>query len=259
VNVLSGDNVLDGGRPTPFQNGFWTYALCEDCNKITGALYGSEFAAWTRWGMALHDAMNAGSGRVAAHRGYPARIAKQVISTMIASSQAGFADAHPHLRSFVLDRDAKFSASDLRLATYVVGSRTGRSTGQAFVVAPGGLPHILVEISLPPFGYLLTISGDPIDPRPASIGWFAECGYDEERVIEIPELHVLPTHEAIPGDFRTRDEIRFDMVVNMLIEDGHADPTSEARRIFDSGRAREFFVNHREAWDWGFERGLADE
>jgi len=74
-------------------------------------------------------------------------------------------------------------------------------------------------------------------------------------VIAIPELHVLPTHEALPGDYRTRDEIRFDVIVNILIEEGHADPSTQAKRLFDSSEAKGFLAQHGEPWDWSFNRG----
>lgn len=56
-----------------------------------------------------------------------------------------------------------------------------------------------MEIAQPPFGYVLTLSGTPLDPRPVSIGHFATLGYDERRTIDLPGIPVLETHLAFPA------------------------------------------------------------
>lgn len=262
VQVLSGDKVLEGGPGDHYQRGFHTRALCESCNALTGSLYGDEFARWSRWGFSLLDALHDESpAMVPAYQGFPARIAKQVISTMIAASQEGFADSNPHLRAFVLDRNRTLPADELSLATYLCPTRTGRSTGVAVAMKlqPPTEPHVLIEFALRPFGYVLTLSGEPLDPRPQSISWFAACGYEEKRIVNLPQIPVLPTHEAIPGDYRTKYEIRRDVVTNILIEQDHPAPQDEAARIMASGEGPEFFDKHGEDWALDFSRGLASE
>jgi hypothetical protein len=263
VQVLSGDKVFEGGRGDHYQRGFHKAVLCEKCNNNTGSWYGGEFATWTQWGFKLLDAMRQEEPRIVpAYRGYPARVAKQVVSTMIASAQDGFADQNPHLRDFVLDPHRTISPDELRLTTYLCPTRTGRSTGVAVAMnlaKPGSEPHVLIEFALQPFGYVLTLGGEPLDPRPVDIAWFGSSAYDEQRVIDLPQIPVLPTHEALPGDYRSKDEIRRDMITNVLIEQHHPTPQLEAARIMASGEGPVFFSQHGEDWTLDFSTGLAPE
>ena len=261
VQVLTGDEVLDGGRGDHFQNGFHKPVFCADCNNNTGAWYGHEFASWTKWGLTLLDAMRQKEPpMVRAHEGYPARIAKQIVSTFIASANDGFVDRQPHLRDFVLDPKRTLSPDQLRLTTYLCPTRTGRNTGVAFALnlaKPNAEPQVLMEFALQPFGYVLTLSGEPLDPRPVSIASFGGFGYDERRVVDLPQLPILPTHEALPGDYRTRYEIRRDVIVNILIEQRNPKPYELAHQIMESGKGPEFFAQHGEDWSLDFSNGLA--
>jgi hypothetical protein len=261
VQVLGGDKVLEGGRGDHYQRGFHTRALCEDCNNNTGSWYGDEFARWTKWGLKLLDEMRKPKpSLVPLYDGFPVRIAKQVVSTMIASASEGFAAANPHLRNFVLDRHRTLSPDELRLTTYLCPTRTGRSTGVAAVMnlmQEESDPHVLIEFALQPFGYVLTLGGEPLDTRPVSIAWFASCRYGEGRVVDLPHIPILPTHEAIPCDYRTRYEIRRDVIVNILMEQHHPTPHEEAVQIMESGKGPEFFAVHGEDWSLDFTTGLA--
>jgi hypothetical protein len=263
VRVLTGDAVLEGGRGDEYQNGFHAPVLCDDCNNKTGAWYGAEFANWTKWGLGLLAEMQKPEpSPVPAYKGRPARIAKQVVSTMIASAYEGFAADNPHLRDFVLDPHRTLSADELRLTSYLCSTRTGRNTGVAKMwnlLAPGSAPHVLMEFALQPFGYALTLSGEPFDATPVSIAWFGGCGFDEQRVVALPQIPVLPTHEAIPCDYRTAYEIRRDVVAAILTEHDHPTPQEEAERIMAAGKGPEVFAAHGEDWSLDFTTGLVSE
>lgn len=112
----------------------------------------------------------------------------------------------------------------------------------------GEEPHWLVEFALPPFGYVLTVAGKPLDSRPVDISWFTACAYDEKRPVNLDHIPVLPTHEPFPGDYRTRDEIRRDFIVNTLEAEGHSSPEAEADRIMASGEGPEFIRARGEEW-----------
>ena len=249
VTVQSGDEYFDGRPGRVYQRGFHAPVLCEACNNLTGAWYGAEFGKWSDWGRGLLDAMRTGSAaRMPAYRGYPVRIAKQVITTMIAASTGDLLDRRPDLKSFVLNREEAAQPGQIQLTCYLCPSRSGRTTGVAVAMNPGHEPHVLIEFALQPFGYVLTLAGMPYDSRPVDIGRFATYGYNEERTIDLVELPVLPTHEPFPGDYRTKDEIRRDAIENMLCEDGHANPHAEAMRIFAAGQGPSFFAAHGEEW-----------
>jgi hypothetical protein len=115
----------------------------------------------------------------------------------------------------------------------------------------------LIEFALRPFGYVLTLCGEPLDPRPVSISWFGGCEYDERRTVDLPQIPVLPTHEVLPGDYRTKDEIRCDVIMNILKEHGHPAPKTEASRIMAAGEGPAFFTRHGEDWTLDFTTGLS--
>lgn len=249
VEVWTGDSVLEGGKGRKYQRGFHARVLCEECNNLTGAWYGNEFASWSQWGFAaLERLREQSSALLPAYEGYPARIAKQVVSTLIASAQDGFADAHPQLRAFVMNRDMKLGPHQIRLATYLCPTKTGRSTGVAFAMKPGVPRHVLAEFALVPFGYVLTLEGEPLDPRPVDISWFCDCEYDERRPIVLLSIPALPTHEAFPGDYRTKDEIRRDVIENVLTAEQHPEPRGEANRIMAAGEGPAYFQSCGEEW-----------
>ena len=249
VEVLSGDAVLEGGHGKPFQRGFHARVFCATCNSLTGSWYGGEFTKWSQWGFLLLEASQARSSKpIDAYEGYPLRIAKQVISTMIASSQEGFTDRHPEFRNFVLTRELTAGPAAFRLSTYLCPTRTGRSTGVAVAMKVGAVDHVLVEFALPPFGYVLTLEGEPFDTRPTDISWFTTCGYNDLQKILLPEIHTLPTHEPFPGDYRSKLEIRQDVITNILTEQHHAAPAAEAARIVAADEGPAFFAAHGEEW-----------
>lgn len=249
VRVLTGEKAFEGGGGRIYQRGFHANVLCEECNKKTGAWYGDEFAAWSQWGLQLLDALRQRPvPNIPAYTGYPLRIAKQVVSTMIAASSTDLTTTRPDLAPFVLDRDATAPAGSVRLSTYLCPTSTGRSTGLAFAMVNSRQPHWLVEFALPPFGYVLTVAGDPLDPRPVDISWFTACAYGERRPIDLDHVPILPTHEPFPGDYRTKDQIRRDFIINTLTAEGHGAPETEADRIVREGEGPGFFSARGEEW-----------
>lgn len=262
VQVLSGDEVLDGGRGNHYQNGFHRPVFCQDCNNNTGSWYGGEFTRWTKWGLIILELLRQKKPfEVPFFDGYPVRIAKQVVSTMIASANYGFVDRQPHLRDFVLNPQRTLSPDQLRLTTYLCSTRTGRNTGVATALnlaKEDSTPHVLIEVALQPFGYVLTLSGEPLDPRPVSIASFGGYGYDDRREVDLPELPLLPAHLALPCDYRSRDEIRRDVIINVLTEQRHPTPRELAVQIMESGKGPEFFAQLGEDWSLPFNGGLAD-
>ncbi|MEP7383962.1 MAG: hypothetical protein ABI910_19945, partial [Gemmatimonadota bacterium] len=215
MEVQNADAYFDGRPGRTYQSGYHSPVICEACNKLTGARYGTEFAKWSEWGhVLLAEGRKKEPARIEGFRGCPLRIAKQIVATMLAASQEELISQRPDLRDFVVDPELAARPGQIRLATYLCGTRSGRTTGLAVAMKPNAVAHWLVEFALPSFGYVLTVSGEPFDPRPCDIGWFTTCSFNEERDVAVPRLHVLPTHEAFPGDYRTKNEIRRDMIVN---------------------------------------------
>jgi hypothetical protein len=186
---------------------------------------------------------------VQAFVGHPLRIAKQVLTTMAAASQPEFLSERRDLVHFLLDRESVATEGQFQLAMYLCPTATGRSTGLAFAQKNNEAPHRLVEFALPPFGYVLTVSGQPLDSRPIDISRFTLCSYATEERIDLASIPILPTHLALPGDYRSADEIRRDVIENILIEQDHPNAASEAVRIMEQGEGQRFFEIHGEDWD----------
>lgn len=249
VAVHRGLDVLDREQGQIYQRGFYDRVLCESCNKLTGSWYGREFTEWSKWGFRLLEGLGAqGETQIEAYSGYLVRITKQVISTMIAASADALTTARPDLAEFVLNPQSRASAGAIRLGMFLCPTPTGRTTGVAKAMKVGQPPHLLVEFAMPPFGYVLTLAGEPYDSRPVDISGFTELGFEERRVAELPFIPVLPTHEPFPGDYRSKNEIRRDFITNVLTERGSPDPVGEAMRILESGQGPSFLEAEGEDW-----------
>ncbi len=143
VRVQSGAQMFGAGGSRVYQSGFHAPVLCERCNNRTGALYGTEFARWSAWGRELLRGVRNGVLAFPPYVGYPARIAKQIVSTMIASAGADFAERQPRLRRFVLDPECTLGEGEVNLSMYLCTTLTGRSTGVAAMWTPRGGMHLL--------------------------------------------------------------------------------------------------------------------
>jgi hypothetical protein len=95
---------------------------------------------------------------------------------------------------------------------------------------------------------VLTLAGEPLDDRPIDISWFTACGYDDKRSVDLDHIPVLPTHEPFPGDYRSKDQIRRDFIINTLAAEGHSSPEDEAQRIIADGEGPAFFSARGEEW-----------
>ncbi len=62
------------------------------------------------------------------------------------------------------------------------------------------------EITFPPFGYVMTTGTNLPDERLVEITHFARYSYNDFTVLTL-RLPVLPTYIAIPGDYRSKDEV----------------------------------------------------
>ncbi len=167
---------------------------------------------------------------------------------MIAASSPELTANRPDLAPFILDKQATAPAGSIKLGTYLCPTSTGRSTGLAFAMQNGGQAHWLVEFALPPFGYVLTVAGQPLDDRPVDISWFTACGFDEKQPVDLDHIPILPTHLPFPGDYRSRDEIRRDFIINTLTAEGHSAPEAETDRILASGEGPSFCSARGEEW-----------
>lgn len=139
---------------------------------------------------------------------FPLSILKQVVTLFASVNQAAFGSSHPELAAFVLERKRKYLPPRYRFYTYFAGDGRLRSAGIAGRLNwRTGEVQLMSEIVFPPLGYMMTIDSRPPDGRLFEITHFARFDYGQFEVMEL-RLPVLPTHLWIPGDYRTREEIR---------------------------------------------------
>lgn len=138
------------------------------------------------------------------YRVYPLRVLKQVV-TMFCSVNERRADRFPEVRKFVLNRHARPLPPHVRFFAYFHGGGNSRRAGLSALVRLGGGPtHSFSEISFPPYGY--GVDSPPPDRRLADISHFDQYRPDEYATKEL-RMAALPTHLALPGDYRTQREI----------------------------------------------------
>lgn len=212
VVVATGDNAMELGpyppaRGTILQRGVGAYTLCGRCNNSTGRWYAPAFIEWCYQGM--HVLIRSGGRPSLVYLNYllPLRIIKQIITMFFSVNGERFAASHPELVQFVMDKERRYLNPKYRVFAYYNTAETGRRVGIAGRLDLKTRQVIVMsEISFVPFGYLLTLGSEPPDQRLLEITHFARYGYDEFEVAEL-RIPVLQTHLAIPGDYRTREEI----------------------------------------------------
>ena len=139
---------------------------------------------------------------------FPLRVLKQIVTMCFSVNNASFHTLHPELVHFVLNRDSRFLPPAYRFFVYYNVEGRPRATGGGIGILniKTGKSTIISEITFPPFGYVMTIDSEPPDQRLFEITHFARYSYSDFRVMTL-QLPVLPTHVAIPGDYRTKAEI----------------------------------------------------
>jgi len=148
------------------------------------------------------------------HQIYPLRVVKQIATMMFSVCSAKFQSKHPDLVKFVLNKEWRYLSPEYRFFAYFNIEGILRMIGNEMVVGKfdfstglGGRVFRMHEISYPPFGYVMTLSGqDPIDSKLVDITHFTRYWYDELENAPL-YLPVLPTELPIPGDYRTRAQI----------------------------------------------------
>lgn len=135
----------------------------------------------------------------------------------------------------MLDRHQKGLPDEYRFYAFWFGGGSLRQSGVtgAANVLQGGRLDILAEFVHPPFGYVLSLQGGFRDRRPELISDFANYDLDEAVTLH-RRIPVLETHWVLPGDYRTREEIERDSLVNELRARG----VHDAAEVVDQAERR---------------------
>ena len=194
------------------QRGMGDYTLCRSCNNKTGAWYGRDFIDWCYQGMQILE--NSWGNPILYNLNYifPLRIIKQILSMLLSSAHAGFTDANPELKQFILNKEKKYIDPKYNLYVYYYKAGVYRNTG---LIINGEMKNKvtfeskitpMIEISYPPYGYIMTINNKAKDSRLADITHFTRYGYNDFKVAYL-KLTALPTYLMFPGDYRDKKEI----------------------------------------------------
>lgn len=143
------------------------------------------------------------------HYVLPLQIIKQVTAMFFSAVSEGFQSKHQELVRFVLDRERRYLPPEYSFYVYYNIQGTFRfSSVVATLNFNSGRRSVFSEITFPPFGYVMTLNGSspPID-KLYKIDHFARYDYNEFDTVPLT-LPVLPTFLTLPGDYRTREEIR---------------------------------------------------
>jgi len=186
---------LQAGKPARYANeqrGAGDHLLCDRCNNhICGTWYVPELCTWVRAVAPVWEAIPEGAGesleaKIGLRHVRPALFAKQVIAMLLASTPEGFSSEHPELQHLVLERDARGLPDCYRLYLSLFKRCVARETGVYDVLTDFGVTVFrAVELSYPPFSYLLTIREGRIADRLGAISHFLDNGPDDEREVTL--------------------------------------------------------------------------
>ncbi len=184
------------------QGGAKTVALCERCNNTTGSWYNPAYIRVVEACRALATPENAGrlcELRLDVHR---QRVAKQALTSLVATSQPGVTAYYPHLRRLLLDAEDRSALAPLRLWMFLRANPLARITGIAMRVDfDRRAGYHLAEFSFWPLGWILTFAEVAIEGALDVSDW-TQHGYHDKSDLRVG----VPCQWAIspnnPADFR---------------------------------------------------------
>jgi hypothetical protein len=137
------------------QGGAKSRALCGDCNNRTGRWYNPAYIRLVKHSEPLATLANVGTVcdiQIAVH---PQGVAKQALTTLLATSQPGVVARFPHIRRLLLDAEERGSLAPPRLGLFVRANRGGRPTGITMSLnLERRAARLVAEFSFWPLGWL---------------------------------------------------------------------------------------------------------
>lgn len=205
-------------KTTLVQGGAKMRTLCEKCNNSTGRWYNPAYVRLVRRCSPL--AVPANVGRVVdVTISRPQRVAKQALTTLLATMQSGVTVRFPHLRQLLAEADARGAISPLRLGLFLRANAGGRPTGIVGKMdRERRAGRLVAEFSFWPLGWTLTFDDKPVEGT-ADVSEWTTHGYHDQADLTVG----VPCQWAMyanPGDFRAPEE-------------------------FLPGNVRDFFLKHR--------------
>lgn len=207
-----------GERPTEgryAQRGSGRYSLCNKCNNDTGSWYGASYVEVAKRAMTLLYMSSGNLSLAYPYSMWPLRFLKQIVVMFFSACGPELQKGNPALVRFVLNKEEQQFPDRIKIYAYLhhpTKSSIIRQSGLSGVVTPSGA-HVFSEIAFPPFGLILSIDRPPIDRRLCELTHLAEHRFSTKRDVYL-KLPVFPVTTPLPGDFRTEEDVRRDMVEN---------------------------------------------
>jgi hypothetical protein len=212
--LIGSDSVEDLKNPQGKinQRGSGKHTLCHRCNNDTGGWYGRAYVEFARRLFPICHTVQPNTFVELRCLIKPLNVFKQMLVMFCSASPPSFAQKHPQLVRYLLNRES-VDCDDLRnlrlfMSLYDLNnsnaSRQAGITGRIELGSPR--VHVYSEISFPPFNLVRSLSGTNPEPRLFDISWFAQFRLNERQEVKL-RLHNLAVNSYFPGDYRTFDEL----------------------------------------------------
>jgi hypothetical protein len=142
----------------------------------------------------------------------PARFMKQMATMLLALAPGGVARNNSELRKYAEDPEAVGLPSSYQFYLALNAGPNARYNGGSVAMMSTGLVFAL-ELSFPPFTYILSIDEQVPPIETGNITSFTEVGIDQEAKVEM-QLRVGFSHTALPLDLRSRAALDRDIAAN---------------------------------------------
>jgi hypothetical protein len=181
-------------------------SLCARCNNNTGSWYNSAYVKFVRACQKVAAPKNAATV-CEVQIANPQHMAKQALTSIVATSQPGLTTRYPDLRALLLDKEDRRRITPIQLWLYLKVNPGGVTTGLAIGFdLDRRQVHLFAGFSFWPLGWIITIGG--VEVRGAlDVSAWTERDYRERG----PVTATIPCQWAIspcPEDFRGPDEFR---------------------------------------------------
>jgi hypothetical protein len=197
------------------QGGVGKDSLCEKCNNSMGTWYGASYVDFARQAMRLVSVSNGNMSLAYPYRIRPLRVLKQIVAMFFSACGPDLQKKHSALVRFLLNRELREFPRSIRIYGYLHHpnlSTAIRRSGITGIVV-GNKSHVISEIAFPPFGFVMSLDGEPIEPNLVDLSYFAQSEFKDRETVYL-QLPVLPVVSWLPGDFRTREEMEKERLEN---------------------------------------------
>jgi hypothetical protein len=132
-------------------------SLCARCNNTTGSWYNLAYVKLVQAGRKVATPENAGKV-CEVQIVHPQRVAKQALTSIVATSQPGLTAQYPDLRALLLDRKDRRCSTPLQLWLYLKVNPGGVATGLSiWIDLDQRQGHLAAGFSFSPLGWIITI------------------------------------------------------------------------------------------------------